>query len=187
MRNLPIVITGPSGVGKGTVKSELLKADDSLIESISCTTRAPRKGEVDGENYFFITRREFESRIKENDFLEYEEVYDGTCYGTPRSFVERQLKEKSVILEIDVIGGLNAKRLMPQTVLIMLVPPTYEELRRRLVGRKTESEEEIQKRLNRVKFELDQQPLYDYVVINDDLKTTVKKVQEIINFERNRD
>lgn len=138
MRNVVFAISGPSGVGKGTLVKLLLKGDDSLVSSVSCTTRAPRKGEKNGKEYFFLSREEFISRIQENDFLEYDEHF-GNYYGTPRSFVERQLKNKSVILEIDVVGALNAKRLMPQTVLIMIVPPDLKALQQRLAGRGSES------------------------------------------------
>ena len=185
MRNVLMAISGPSGVGKGTLVKEILKEDDSLVASVSCTTRLPREGEVDGKDYFFITRAEFEARMAENDFLEYDEHF-GNYYGTPRSFVERKLKEKSVILEIDVVGALNAKRILPQTVLIMIVPPSMEALETRLEGRGSETEEERKERLRRVKYELDQQSLYDYVVVNDDLESTKRKLQEIIAKEKNR-
>ena len=110
MRNVLIVISGPSGVGKGTLVKLLLEEDPTLALSVSCTTRPPRKGERNGRDYYFIEKEEFLSRIRENDFLEYDEHF-GNYYGTPRSFVERQLKEKSVVLEIDVVGALNAKRM----------------------------------------------------------------------------
>ena len=186
MRNLPIVISGPSGVGKGTIVDRLLELDDGLVESVSCTTRAPREGERDGVEYHFITKHEFLSRIAENDFLEYDE-HQGGMYGTPRSFVERQLKDKTVLLEIDVVGGLNAKRIMPKTVLIMIVPPSEEELLARLSKRGTETEEQIQNRLHRVPFELAQKDKYDYVVVNDDLEKAIREVHAIIQKERNKE
>ena len=186
MRNLPVVISGPSGVGKGTIVDKLLELDSGLVESVSCTTRAPREKERDGVEYFFISEREFRSRVEENDFLEYDE-HQGGMYGTPRSFVEKLLKEKTVILEIDVVGGLNAKRLMPETVLIMIVPPSEEELLARLAKRGSETEEQIQKRLHRVPFELAQKDKYDYVVVNDDLDRAVQEVLDIIQRERNKE
>ncbi len=186
MRNIPIVLSGPSGVGKGTLVELLLQEDHSLTKSVSCTTRSPRAGEKSGDAYFFITREEFENRVRENDFLEYDEHF-GNLYGTPRSFVERQLKEKSVLLEIDVVGGLNAKRLMPQTILVMVVPPSIEALYERLGARGSETEEEKQTRLQRVKYELEQRDLYDYVVVNDDLERAKRELQNIINQEKNRE
>lgn len=186
MRNVLVVISGPSGVGKGTLVDLLLQEDANLVKSVSCTTRAPREGERDGVSYYFITPQEFRSRIAENDFLEYDEHF-GNFYGTPRSFVERQLRAHSVILEIDVVGALNAKRLMPRdTVLIMVAPPSQEELEARLVVRGSESDEERAARLRRVKYELDQAPLYDYVVVNDDLQRTKREIQEIIRKEKEK-
>ena len=185
MQNVLLAISGPSGVGKGTLVKLLMEEDENLALSVSCTTRAPREGEVDGREYFFISKQEFLSRISENDFLEYDEHF-GNYYGTPRSFVERRLKEKSVVLEIDVVGALNAKRLMPQTVLVMIVPPDMEELEDRLCGRGSESACERSERLRRVRYELAQQDKYDYVVVNDDLQTAKKRLQEIIQTERNK-
>lgn len=186
MKNILIVISGPSGVGKGTLVKLLLAEDESLTESVSCTTRAPRAGEVNGREYFFISEREFRDRIAANDFLEFDEHF-GNFYGTPRSFVERCLKEKSVILEIDVVGALNAKRLMPESaVLIMIAPPSLEELEKRLAGRGSEEEASLKERMQRVKYELEQQPLYDYVVINDDLQHAKREIQEIIRKEKEK-
>ena len=186
MRNVLFVISGPSGVGKGTIVDLLLSEDSDLVESVSCTTRAPRAGEVNGREYFFITEHEFRDRIAANDFLEYDEHF-GNFYGTPRSFVERCLKEKSVLLEIDVVGALNAKRLMPErTVLIMVTPPSLQELERRLSARGSEGEEALRERMRRVRYELDQAPLYDYVVVNDDLQRTKHEIQEIIRKEKEK-
>lgn len=186
MRNILLVISGPSGVGKGTLKERLLASGENVVESVSCTTRKPRTGEKDGVNYFFVSEREFRSRIEENDFLEYDEHF-GKFYGTPRSFVERTLKDKSVILEIDVVGGLNAKRLMPEsTVLVMIVPPSMDELKRRLKGRGSESEEEIKNRLVRVQYEMEQEHLYDYVIVNDNFDEAYDKLKEIYHTEINK-
>ena len=186
MRNILLVLSGPSGVGKGTIVNYLLEEDKNLVKSVSCTTRAPRDGEENGREYFFISEREFRSRIQENDFLEYDEHF-GNYYGTPRSFVERQLKDRSVILEIDVVGALNAKRLMPdKTVLVMVTPPSMEELENRLSGRGSESEEQKRDRLQRVRYELEQAHLYDYVLVNVDSRQTKIKIQEIIRREKEK-
>ena len=183
MKHKLFVISGPSGVGKGTLVKEILKEDPRLRLSVSCTTRLPREGEVDGREYFFITRSEFENRIRENDFLEYDEHF-GNFYGTPRSFVERQLQGHSIILEIDVVGGLNAKRMMPDdTVLIMIAPPSEEELVHRLKTRGAETEEQIHDRLVRVRYELSHSDLYDYIIVNDDLKTAKKQLVAAIDKE----
>ncbi len=186
MRNILLVLSGPSGVGKGTIVNYLLEEDNTLVKSVSCTTRAPREGELNGREYFFISEREFRSRIEENDFLEYDEHF-GNFYGTPRSFVERQLKEHSVILEIDVVGALNAKRLMPdETVLVMIAPPSMEELEKRLAGRGSESDAEREDRLRRVRYELEQSDLYDYVLVNEDSRETKSKILEIIRREKEK-
>ena len=183
MRNLLFVVSGPSGVGKGTLVKRLLADMPSLTLSVSCTTRAPRPGEENGREYFFVSEREFSSRIRENDFLEYDEHF-GQWYGTPRSFVERKLKQGSVVLEIDVVGGLNAKRLLPgRTVLIMIVPPSLEALKARLYGRDAGEGEDMEARLVRAKYELEQLPLYDYEVVNDDLETALQRLEEIVKSE----
>ncbi len=186
MRNIPIVISGPSGVGKGTIVKELLKKDPTLVESVSMTTRAPRPGEVSGKTYIYVTREDFERRIRENDFLEYDEHFSG-LYGTPRSFVEEQLKKTSVILEIDVVGGLNAKKLLENTLLIFIDPPSKEELVERLKKRGTESEQALRERLQRVKYEMIMRDQYDYTVLNDDLDRAVEEVLSIIESERNKE
>lgn len=186
MRNIPIVISGPSGVGKGTIVKELLKKDPSLVESVSMTTRDPRPGEVSGKTYIYVSREEFERRIAEGDFLEYDEHFSG-LYGTPRSFVEDQLQRTSVILEIDVVGGLNARKLLKDTILIFIDPPSIEELVERLKKRGTESEQALRERLQRVKYEVHMREQYDYKVLNDDLGRAVDEVLAIIEKERNKE
>ena len=185
MKNILIAISGPSGVGKGTVVKELLKKRSDLALSVSCATRAPRKGEVDGKDYFFISKEEFLRRIDEGDFLEYDEHF-GNYYGTPKSFVRSALKEKSVILEIDVVGALNAKKTFPECVLIMITPPSKEELKKRLLGRNSESVREVEERLSRLEYELSKKDEYDYEVINDELKNAVEKIENIIDEEKNK-
>lgn len=185
MKNILMAISGPSGVGKGTLVKELLSRRADLTESVSCTTRAPRDGEREGREYFFLTKEEFARRIEEGDFLEYDEHF-GNFYGTPKSFVRKTLKEKSVILEIDVVGALNAKKVFPECVLIMIVPPSEEELKRRLEGRKSETEAEIKKRLARMEYEFSKKEFYDYVVVNDTPENAVKRLEEIIDREKAR-
>ena len=180
MEHLLVVVSGPSGVGKGTIVKTVLKRRKDVVESISCTTRAPREGEQHGREYYFLTKEEFTRRIQENDFLEYDEHF-GNFYGTPKSFVKEKLKEKSVILEIDVVGALNAKKAFPKSVLVMIAPPSLEELKNRLVSRASESEEEIEKRLSRLKFELSQKDKYDYVIINDDLEKAIEEFCQILD------
>lgn len=179
MKNKLLVISGPSGVGKGTIVKAIKSRRNDVVESISCTTRLPREGETHGKEYFFLTKEEFLQRIDGDDFLEYDEHF-GNYYGTPKSFVRETLKEKSVILEIDVVGALNAKKAIPESVLIMIVPPSVEELKRRLVGRGTETEEAIENRLSRLDYELSQQDKYDYVVVNDDLEHAIGQIVDIL-------
>ena len=180
MKGILMVVSGPSGVGKGTLVKTLVKRRADVVESVSCTTRAPRAGEVHGREYYFLTKEEFQKRIAEGDFLEYDEHF-GNFYGTPKSFVKEQLKEKSVILEIDVVGALNAKKAFPQSVLVMIAPPSVEELERRLTGRGTETTAEIENRLARLEYELSQKDKYDKVIINDDFETALKDLENILD------
>ncbi len=179
-KHVLMIVSGPSGVGKGTIVKTIISRREDVVESVSCTTRPPRAGEVDGKHYFFISREEFERRIQENGFLEYDEHF-GNIYGTPRSFVEKTLESKSIILEIDVEGGLEVKKHYPECVLVMIVPPSIEELKRRLRGRDSESEEQIANRLSRMEYEYSKKNLYDYIIVNDDLETAIKEVEAIID------
>ena len=185
MKNILLVIAGPSGVGKGTLVGRLLKSDEFAL-SVSCTTRAPRTGEKHGKSYFFLSKEEFLKRIEEGDFLEYNEHF-GNYYGTPKSFVEEQLKEKTVILEIDVVGALNVKKHYPAAVLVMITPPSREALFERLKGRGAENDEEIQRRVARSEFELGESEKFDYTVENAELDEAERHLREIINQEKNRD
>ncbi len=186
MAGVLFIISGPSGVGKGTLVKMLIKDDPALALSVSCTTRAPRAGEQDGREYFFLTKEEFERRLAEGDFLESDEHF-GNYYGTPKSFVKERLKEKSVILEIDVVGALNVKRNyaneFPRLALVMVVPPSLSALEARLSGRKSETPRERESRLERVNYELSQQSEYDYVVVNDNLNDAYAELKKIISQE----
>jgi guanylate kinase len=180
MKHVLMAVSGPAGVGKGTIVKTIIQRRDDVVESVSCTTRLPREGEIDGKHYFFITKEEFLRRIEEKDFLEYDEHF-GNYYGTPRSFVEKTLETKSVILEIDVVGALNVKKVFPECVLVMIAPPSVEELKRRLIGRGSEDEESLKTRLARLDFELSQKDKYDYFIVNDDLETAILEVEQIID------
>ena len=180
MQKKLIVVSGPSGVGKGTIVKTLIKRRSDVVESVSCTTRAPRQGEENGREYYFLSKEEFEKRVREDDFLEYDNHF-GNYYGTPKSFVRETLKEKSVILEIDVVGALNAKKAFPNSVLVMIVPPSIDELRRRLISRGTESEEEVENRLQRLSYELSQKDKYDFVIVNDDLEQAIADLSAVVD------
>ncbi len=185
MRNVLVVVSGPSGVGKGTIASRLIEKNDQFSFSISCTTRKARKGEKDGREYFFITKEQFLDKIKNDGFLEYSEHFDN-YYGTPKNYVVENLKNKSIVLDVDVNGGLNVKKAYPDAVLIMILPPSIEELKQRLKKRNTETDKQIDLRLERLDYELSKKDLYDYSVVNDDLDLTVKKIEEIIEKEKNK-
>ncbi len=181
-----IVVSGFSGSGKGTIMKELLKRYDNYALSISATTRAPREGETDGQEYFFKTREEFEKMIAKEELIEYAE-YVNNYYGTPRAYVEEQLTAgKDVILEIEIQGALKVKKKFPDTLLLFVTPPSAEELRKRLIGRGTETMEVIEQRMQRAIEESDGMESYDYYVINDDLDTCVDEVHRIIQAEHNR-
>lgn len=185
MRNLLIVLSGPSGVGKGTIVGRLVK-NGGYVLSVSCTTRAPREDEIDGRHYFFITKEKFKKMIDGGGFLEYSNHFEN-YYGTPREFVEGNLKTHDVILEIEVDGALQVKKAHPEALLIMIAPPDKDELKRRLVERGTDSPEKIEKRLMRMEYELAQAPKYDYTVINDDLNAAVMEIENIIKRHKGAD
>lgn len=184
MRNVLVVISGPSGVGKGTIAKKLNESGMDL--SVSCTTRNPRPNEVNGKEYFFITKEEFKNKIADGGFLEYSEHFEN-FYGTPKDFVLERLKNNDVLLEIDVNGGLAVKKNYPSAVLIMLVPPSVEELKRRLVERNTESMDKIDLRMKRIDYELDKKVFYDYTVVNDDLSLAAEEINKIIKLEKNKE
>lgn len=175
-----LVISGSSGVGKGTVIKSLLEKCPDLNLSISCTTRNKREGEVHGVNYFYLTQEEFDNAVAQDEFLEWAK-FSGNCYGTKKSYIEECLaNQKNVLLEIDTQGALQIKEKMPEALLIFIAPPSFEELEARLRGRHTETEEAIQKRLKCVKSELENSKQYDYIIVNDTVENAVNKILEII-------
>lgn len=185
-RGLLIVVSGPSGVGKGTICKELFKSSDDIHLSVSVTTRAAREGEVHGKNYFFISKEAFQSMIENDELLEYAQVYDN-YYGTPKSFVMDQLAQgRDILLEIDIQGALQVKDKYPEGVFVFIVPPSMEELRNRIVGRGTESLEVINKRFSSAYDEIDLMSNYDYYIINDTVQHATKKLQIILEAERYR-
>lgn len=185
-KGILIVVSGFSGSGKGTIMKSLMSQYDNYALSISATTRTPRDGEVDGREYFFKTREEFEKMIAQDELIEYA-CYVNNYYGTPKNYVEERLLEgKDVILEIEIQGALKVKEKFPQTLLLFVTPPTIEELRSRLIGRGTETEEVIESRLERAKEEAEGMDKYDYLIINDDLQTCVEELHKIIEAEHSR-
>lgn len=177
-----VVLSGFSGAGKGTIMKEIIKRYPYFL-SISATTRKPREGEVDGVDYFFHTKEEFETMIKNNELIEWAE-YVGNYYGTPKKAVEQQLAEgKDVLLEIEMQGGMLVKEQFPDALLLFVTPPSFDELKSRLTGRGTETEEEINRRLQRAKEEVAYMPSYDYLIINDKLEQAIQQVHQIIETE----
>ena len=175
-----VVVSGFAGTGKGTVMKELLGRYDSYALSISATTRNPRPGEVDGREYFFKTKEEFEQMIERDEFVEHA-CYVGNYYGTPKKYVQEQLTAgKDVILEIEIQGALNIKSQFPDALLLFIAPPSADVLKERLVGRGTETEEVIEQRLARAVEESKGIENYDYLVVNDDLDECVENVHQMI-------
>ena len=181
-----IVISGPSGAGKDSVVNEYLKNNKNAWLSISCTTRDMRPGDVADESYYFLTKEEFLDRIDKGDFLEYAE-YNGNYYGTPKEHIEEHIKNgKDVILVIEVQGALKVKNAVPEAICIFIMPPSMKELRKRLVGRGTESKEKVLSRFKTAYQEINEVTSYNYVVTNDKIKNAVKKVEAILLSERCR-
>lgn len=183
---LLVVISGPSGAGKGTICRSLTENAKDLELSVSATTRAPRIGEIEGKNYYFIDVEEFKKRVENGEFLEYANVYDN-YYGTPKEKVIEKLRTgRTVILEIDIQGALKVKKSHPEGVFIFVVPPSIDELQKRIITRATDTIEVIGKRMKCVKDELDYAKEYDYVVMNDSLEEAVSKIKSIIDVEKMR-
>ncbi len=181
-----IVISGPSGVGKGTVIGKLLKLDPKLKRVVTCTTRKPRRGEVNSRDYFFLTPEKFFEKVRNKELVEFAFVH-GNYYGTPKEEIENGIKNgKDVVLQIDVQGAKKIKNNYPDALLIFLLPPDMEVLKERLSGRGTETEEEKELRLKRAGEEIDERVFYDYIVVNDDLEETVKEISQIIEEERKK-
>ena len=180
------VLSGFSGAGKGTAMKRLMEKYDDYALSISATTRNPREGEVDGREYFFKATEEFEKMIAQDELIEYAR-YVNHYYGTPRSYVEEQLENgKDVILEIEIQGALKVKEKFPDTLLVFITPPSAKELRRRLIGRGTESMEVIEQRLARAKEEAEGIDDYDCLIVNDDLESCVDELHSVIQNEKKK-
>ena len=185
-KGILIVVSGFSGAGKGTLMKELLKRYDNYALSISATTRAPREGETDGKEYFFVTKEQFEKMRDERKLVEYAQ-YVNNYYGTPKEYVEQKMAEgKDVILEIEIQGALKVKKRFPDALLLFVTPPSAEELRRRLVGRGTETLEVINARLARAAEEASGMEAYDYLLINDDLDRCVEEMHQLIQLQHRK-
>lgn len=181
---LVIVVSGPSGVGKNVVCERLFEEDESLVHSVSTTTRPPRKGEVDGKDYHFVAEAAFREGIEKDAFLEWAEVF-GNLYGTSREFIAGLMEMGlSPVLNIDVQGGRSIKRALPEALLVFLMPPDFEALEKRLRGRGTDREDRLQVRLATAKKEIEQAEAYDHVVVNDDLDRAVAEVRALIQARR---
>lgn len=183
-RGLIIVVSAPAGAGKTTLCKRLLQVSPSFINSVSFTTRPPRKNEIEGVDYYFVSREEFEELKRRGAFIEWAEVH-GHLYGTCAEFLEKTLKaNKDVLLEVDVKGGHKVKEKYPLAILTFILPPSWEELERRLRGRGMDNEKNIKRRLNNAKKEIKHLPFYDYFVVNDDINRAVKMLLRIIEAER---
>jgi guanylate kinase len=181
-RSRLVVLAGPTAVGKGTVSRHIRSTYPDVLLSVSATTRPPRPGEIDGEHYYFVSDAEFDAMIERGEFLEHATVHNASRYGTPRPPIDRALADgKSVLLEIDLQGARAVKAAMPEALLVFLLPPSWEELVRRLVGRGTESAEEQQRRLDTAKVELAAQDEFDVKVVNEEVGQAAREVVELLD------
>lgn len=181
-----IIVSAPSGAGKTTLVKHLLDYIDTLEFSISCATRSPRPNETNGRDYYFISTDKFKKKIENNEFAEWEEVYKGSFYGTLKSEIERILKKgNSVIFDIDVVGGINLKKLYPDSLSIFIMPPSIEELENRLRNRKTENEEKLNQRIQKATKEMGMANNFDCIILNDNLENSqseiLEKVKDYLN------
>ncbi len=185
-RGLLIIVSGPSGAGKGTICKAFLERNKDVCVSVSATTRQPREGEVDGVNYFFLTEEEFKQKIADDEFYEYANNH-GNFYGTPRSFVEEKLRNgEDVILEIDFKGAFQVKAFVPDAIYIFILPPSMNELENRIIGRGSESEESLNIRMKNALEEISYIDRYDYYIVNDELDDAVETMECIVKAERQR-
>ena len=185
-KGLLLVVSGPTGAGKGTICKSILEKNDHIKLSISATTRKPRTGEVHGVNYFFIEKEEFKTMIEQGEFLEYAQIYDN-FYGTPKAAIMETLeKGQDVILEIEMQGARQVKEVYPEGIFVFVLPPSLKELKNRIVGRGTETAEEIEKRFSCAFEEIKQIDDYDYFIVNQDVEKSVKELESIISSEKNK-
>ncbi len=183
-RGMLLVVSAPSGAGKTTIVKHILKQYPSFGFSVSATTRGKRPGEIDGKDYYFLSKEEFEKRINRGDLVEHEEIYSN-YYGTLKSEIERALENgRDIVFDVDVNGGLSIKARFPEAVIIFVKPPSLETLRRRLEGRGSETKEQIECRMERVEMELEKGEQYDYIIVNDELKRALGEVFDIIEKKR---
>ena len=185
-KGLLLVVSGPSGAGKGTICKSILEQNDHIKLLVSATTRKPRTGEVHGVNYFFIDKEEFKKMIEQGEFLEYAQIYDN-FYGTPKAAIMETLeKGQDVILEIEMQGARQVKEVYPEGIFVFVLPPSLKELKNRIVGRGTETAEEIEKRFSCAFEEIKQIDDYDYFIVNQDVEKSVKELESIISSEKNK-
>ncbi len=183
-KGLIVIISAPTGAGKTTLCKRLLQSLPSFISSVSFTTRLPRKQEIEGVDYYFVSRKDFEKLIAKKAFVEWSEVH-GHLYGTSKQFLEKNIEiDKDVVLEVDVEGGEKIKKRYPQAILVFILPPSWQELKKRIYKRATENEKSIEMRLVTAKKEIKYLPYYDYFLVNDDINFATKDLLMIIETER---